>query len=60
MTSAVTRRETERRRAEREAWSAYRESLQGLEGRDYEDAERISWERLQRALRTLALPDDHA
>jgi hypothetical protein len=58
MTSAVSRREAERRHAEREAWAAYRESLQGLEGRDYEDAEHVSWERLQRALRALAQPDD--
>jgi hypothetical protein len=58
--TTVTRRETERRKAEREAWSAYRESLQGLDGRDYEDAERISWERLQRALRALARADEQA
>jgi hypothetical protein len=58
--TTVTRWETERRKAEREAWSAYRESLQGLDGRDYEDAERISWERLQRALRALARADEQA
>jgi hypothetical protein len=34
----------------RRAWSAYRESLRGLEGRDYEEAEARCWERLRRRL----------
>ena len=32
------------------AWVAYSETLQGLTGREYEEAERASWERLQREL----------
>src|SRR3954453_13258737 len=35
---------------ERLAWSAYRESLRNLEGRDYDTAEQVSWEELQRTL----------
>jgi hypothetical protein len=38
----------------REAWDAYRRSLRDLSGRDYEDAERASWEELQRRLRQIA------
>jgi hypothetical protein len=38
----------------REAWDAYRESLRDLQGRDYEEAERSSWERLQRELEAIA------
>jgi hypothetical protein len=40
--------------AEREAWQAYRESLRDLKGADYEEAERISWARLQGTLRELS------
>lgn len=40
----------------REAWDAYRESLRELSGRDYEDAERASWEQLQRRLRAIEDP----
>jgi hypothetical protein len=32
------------------AWTAYRESLRDLSGRDYDEAEHRSWERLQRKL----------
>lgn len=32
------------------AWDAYRESLLGLEGAEYEEAEQRCWERLQRKL----------
>jgi hypothetical protein len=32
------------------AWAVYRESLRDLTGRDYDDAESESWERLQREL----------
>ena len=35
------------------AWTTYKESLRDLTGRDYEDAEHRSWERLQRKLREL-------
>ena len=37
----------------RRAWGAYRESVQDLSGRDYEDAEGRSWDRLQRKLKEL-------
>lgn len=37
----------------REAWASYNEGLRDLEGRDYEDAEDQSWDRLQRKLRQL-------
>jgi hypothetical protein len=40
----------ERSGREREAWDAYRASLRDLEGRDYEEVERASWEQLQRTL----------
>jgi hypothetical protein len=50
MTSSATRQGTDRTLAEREAWDAYRDSLRDLEGPDYEEVERASWERLQRAL----------
>jgi hypothetical protein len=53
MTTSATRQESDRTVAEREAWSAYQDSLRDLAGRDYEEAERASWERLQRALREL-------
>jgi hypothetical protein len=36
------------------AWGAYRDSLRDLDGRDYDDAEHRSWERLQRKLGELA------
>ena len=39
---------------EREAWESYQESLRELQGRDYEDAEDQSWDRLQKRLTELA------
>jgi hypothetical protein len=51
--TASRSQETERQVAEQEAWAAYRESLRDLAGQDYEEAERASWERLQRVLRDL-------
>jgi hypothetical protein len=36
-----------------DAWTVYRDSLRELTGREYDDAERRSWERLQRKLRRL-------
>jgi hypothetical protein len=36
------------------AWATYRESLRDLEGRDYEDVEHRSWDRLQRKLKQVA------
>jgi hypothetical protein len=50
MTSSATHQGTDRTSAEREAWDAYRDSLRDIEGSDYEEVERVSWERLQRAL----------
>lgn len=38
----------------RTAWEAYRMSTSQLEGPDYEEAELVSWERLQRSLEELA------
>ena len=37
----------------REAWERYTLSLRDLEGRDYEEAEDESWDRLQRKLKEL-------
>jgi hypothetical protein len=37
-----------------EAWARYRKSLGDLQGRDYEDAEQISWAELQRELQAIA------
>jgi hypothetical protein len=53
MTISATSRETEPQVAERDAWAAYSESLRDLAGKDYEDAEHTSWERLQRVLRDI-------
>lgn len=36
------------------AWTAYRDSLRELTGHEYDEAERRSWDRLQRKLRQLA------
>ena len=36
-----------------QAWASYNESLRELSGRDYEDAEDQSWDRLQETLRQL-------
>jgi hypothetical protein len=44
-------KELDERRAR--AWGAYRDSLRDLSGRDYEEAEDRSWERLQRKLKEL-------
>lgn len=37
----------------RQAWASYNDSLRELRGRDYEDAEDRSWDRLQETLRQL-------
>jgi hypothetical protein len=37
----------------RQAWTHYNDSLRELRGRDYEDAEDRSWDRLQETLRQL-------
>ena len=36
-----------------DAWTAYRDSLRDLSGTEYDEAERRSWERLQRRLSQL-------
>lgn len=38
----------------RTAWEDYRSSITELAGSDYEEAELVSWERLQRALNEVA------
>lgn len=38
----------------RTAWADYRNSTSALAGSDYEEAELVSWERLQRALDEVA------
>jgi hypothetical protein len=40
----------EAERLTREAWSAYRAALGGLDGKEYEAAEETAWDRLQRRL----------
>ena len=37
----------------REAWTTYNDSLRDLQGRDYEDAEDESWNRLRKRLKQL-------
>lgn len=37
------------------AWVTYRDSLRDLDPADYEDAERRSWDRLQRTLELLPI-----
>lgn len=50
MTTITPNRLEELDELEREAWSEYRESLRDLEGRDYEEAEAVSWDDLQKML----------
>jgi hypothetical protein len=47
------RRLAEIEQRQRQAWEAYSDSLRGREGRDYEEAEGESWDRLQSKLREL-------
>ena len=49
-TTNLERVQAERTRA---AWEHYRESLRGLEGAEYEQAERASWDELRRELRLI-------
>ena len=55
MTASAPKQESphEREHAETEAWDAYRQDLRDLAGREYEDAEDASWERLQERLREI-------
>ena len=58
MTATAPRQDNARPRAEQEAWDQYRDDLRELEGREYEDAEDRSWERLQERLREIARERD--
>ncbi len=44
----------ERRDAESRAWRVYRDDLRDLDGREYDDAEQASWDRLQERLSEIA------
>ena len=54
MTATAPRQDSERRSSEEEAWARYQDDLRDLEGREYEDAEGPSWDRLQQRLREIA------
>ena len=54
MTSTAHRPESELSGAERDAWESYRERLEDLRGKEYEEAEEVSWDELQRTLRAIA------
>jgi hypothetical protein len=49
----VTRKLTEIDARTKQAWATYNESLRDLQGREYEDAEGQSWDRLQKRLQEL-------
>ena len=55
MTASAPQQENphERQDAESKAWVAYRDDLRDLDGREYEEAEQGSWERLQARLREI-------
>jgi hypothetical protein len=54
MAATAPRQDSERHNAEQEAWARYQDDLRELEGREYEDAEDASWDRLQRRLGEIA------
>jgi hypothetical protein len=54
VTATAPRPDSVRSLAEQEAWARYQEDLRELEGREYEDAEGASWDRLQRRLSEIA------
>jgi hypothetical protein len=59
MTTSAADHDTSRQLEEldermRTAWEDYRSSTSALGGTDYEETERVSWERLQRELLELA------
>jgi hypothetical protein len=58
MTATAPRQDSARPRAEQEAWARYQDDLRELEGRDYEEAEGASWDRLQQRLREIAREPD--
>jgi hypothetical protein len=49
----VTRKLTEIDTRTKQAWAAYNDSLRDLDGREYEEAEGQSWDRLQKRLQEL-------
>jgi hypothetical protein len=49
----VTRKLSEIDARTKQAWDDYTDSLRDLQGREYEDAEHQSWDRLQKRLREL-------
>ena len=49
----VTRKLSELDARTQQAWAAYNESLRDLQGREYEEAEGQSWDRLQKRLQEL-------
>jgi hypothetical protein len=56
--AALTHEQLHRRLREidarkKQAWATYNESVRHLEGREYEDAEGQSWDRLQKRLQEL-------
>ncbi len=55
MTTYAPDRLAELAELEREAWTAYRESLRGLEGREYDEAEAGAWDALQDDLADVAV-----
>jgi hypothetical protein len=54
MTATATRQDSESSSAQQEAWARYHDDLRELEGREYEEAEGPSWDRLQQRLREIA------
>ena len=54
MTATAPRQDSKRPSAEQAAWDRYRDDLRDLEGREYEDAEGRSWDRLQQRLDEIA------
>jgi hypothetical protein len=49
----VTRKLSELDASTKQAWAAYNDSVRDLEGREYEEAEGQSWDRLQKRLQEL-------
>jgi hypothetical protein len=54
MTATAPRQDSGRPSAEQEAWARYSDDLRELDGREYEEAEGASWDRLQRRLAEIA------
>jgi hypothetical protein len=58
MTATAPRQDSADSSAEQEAWARYQDDLRELEGREYEEAEGASWDRLQQRLREIARERD--